>query len=48
MTRRLATLRAAVAAYRSRRSAYDALIVLDERSLTDIGMNRADVDIRYG
>lgn len=48
MNSHLASLRNAIATYRARRSAYDALVTLDERSLTDIGMNRADVDIRFG
>ncbi|WP_167766949.1 DUF1127 domain-containing protein [Jannaschia formosa] len=38
----------ALHAVRARRAAYAALVRLDERSLEDIGMNRADVDRRWG
>lgn len=38
----------AAADRRRRRIVREALSKLDERSLTDIGMNRADIDIRFG
>jgi uncharacterized protein YjiS (DUF1127 family) len=31
-----------------RRQARRALLALDDRALEDIGMNRADVEIRFG
>ena len=44
----LATLRARLHARAARRRVHRALNRLDGRSLEDIGMNRADVDIRWG
>ncbi|TFL19156.1 DUF1127 domain-containing protein [Jannaschia formosa] len=41
-------LRNVLRAARARRATYADLIRLDERSLEDIGFNRADVDIRWG
>jgi len=38
----------AIRAVRARRATYADLARLDERSLEDIGFNRADVDIRWG
>lgn len=44
-TNRLARV---IAERRRRRRIRTALLRLDERALWDIGMNRADIDIRYG
>ena len=42
------SVRSILAERAGRRATYKALARLDERSLEDIGMNRADVDIRFG
>jgi uncharacterized protein YjiS (DUF1127 family) len=42
------SLRSLIAERAHRRATYRALTRLDERSLEDIGFNRADVDMRFG
>ncbi|UWQ22538.1 DUF1127 domain-containing protein [Jannaschia sp. W003] len=42
------TLRARWADRTARRTTRRALLSLDERQLEDIGLNRADVDVRFG
>lgn len=48
MTAASKTIRSALAEHRRRRATKQALTVLSDRSLEDIGMNRADVDVRFG
>ncbi|MGB3553921.1 MAG: DUF1127 domain-containing protein [Jannaschia sp.] len=48
MTERRNALLAILADRFSRRAIRRDLYRLDERSLEDIGLNRADVDIRFG
>lgn len=47
-TDRTTTLLARLAERAARRRTHRALARLDERGLEDIGLNRADVDIRWG
>jgi uncharacterized protein YjiS (DUF1127 family) len=42
------TFRSVLARWQTRRAIRRDLARLDERTLTDIGFNRADIDIRYG
>ncbi|PWJ22528.1 DUF1127 domain-containing protein [Jannaschia seohaensis] len=44
----MTSLRNAIRARRLRRSTYAALARLDDRSLEDIGFNRADIETRFG
>lgn len=44
----MTTARNALRSLMARRAAYRDLTRLSERQLEDIGLNRADVDVRYG